>query len=87
MLFRSNHSENAGSNDVIVEVYDINTGDIVASARIFKRASDPITWENITFEIGVPDFTTRKAFGIRLGGSLNNIGSVTMLPNRARLHG
>ena len=82
-----NQSENSGSNYVIVEVYDINTSDIVASARIFKRASEPITWENITFEIGVPDYTTRKAYGIRLGGSLNYRGAVTMLPNRARLHG
>ena len=78
---------NTGSNYVIVEVYDINTGDIVASARIFRNATDPIIWENITFEIGVPDFTTRKAYGIRLGGSLNYNGAVTMLPNRARLHG
>ena len=82
-----NNEGDTGSNYVIVEVYDINTSDIVASARIFKRASDPITWENITFEIGVPDYTTRKAYGIRLGGSLNYTGAVTMLPNRARLHG
>ena len=82
-----NQSENSGSNYVIVEVYDINTSDIVASARIFKRASDPTTWETLTFEIGVPDFETRKAYGIRLGGSLNYNGAVTMLPNRARLHG
>ena len=81
------NAENSGSNYVIIEVYDINTSDIVASARIFRHATDPITWENITFEIGVPDFATRKAYGIRLGGSLNYSGAVTMLPNRARLHG
>ena len=81
------HAENTGSNYVIVEVYDLNTSDIVASTRIFRSATEPIAWENITFEIGVPDFTTRKAYGIRLGGSLNYNGSVTMLPNRARLHG
>ena len=82
-----NHVENSGSNYVIVEVYDLNTSDVVASARIFRRATEPIAWENITFEIGVPDYTTRKAYGIRLGGSLNYSGAVTMLPNRARLHG
>ena len=81
------NAENSGSNYVIIEVYDINTSDIVASARIFRKANEPIAWENITFEIGVPDYTTRKAYGIRLGGSLNYTGAVTMLPNRARLHG
>ena len=80
-------SENSGSNYVIVEVYEIDTGKLEASARIFKRASEGITWETITFELGVPDYTTRKAYGIRLGGSLNHTGAVTMLPNRARLHG
>src|SRR5699024_10333895 len=45
-----NNEGDTGTNYVIVQVYDINTSDIVASARIFKRASEPITWENITFE-------------------------------------
>ena len=82
-----NNASGSGSNYVLVEVYEIETGNIEASARIFKRASEGITWESITFEIGVPDYTTRKAYGIRLGGSLNYSGAVTMIPNRARLHG
>ena len=78
-----------GSNRALVEIVDINTMEVVAAANVFLRAGEDTVWQNLTFEIGVPDFVSPIAYYIRLGTTLktevnNYIG---MLPNRVRMHG
>ena len=82
-------STNTGSNRALVEVVDINTGEVVARLNQFLLASDGVSWHNLTFDIGVPDFETPIAYYIRLGSTLTSSGSnvVDMVVNRVRMHG
>lgn len=82
-------SENAGSNRALVEIVNINTGEVVASLNVFLQANAPTSWHSITFETGVPDFVSGEAYYIRLGSTLASSGSsfVYMIINRVRQHG
>ena len=79
---------NSGSNRAIVEVVDINTGQVVASQNVFLLAKDDASWHNITFDIGVPDYQTAIAYYIRLGSTLvsDSTNYIDMVVNRVRMH-
>lgn len=78
-----------GSNRALVEIVDINTMEVVAAANVFLRAGEDTVWQNMTFEIGVPDFVTPIAYYVRLGTTLQtgNNNYIGLLPNRVRMHG
>ena len=82
-----NYEYDSGSNNVIIEIKDINNGEIVASERIFKRGTDSTSWHSITFEVGVPDYETGLAYQVYMGASLNYNGAVSAIINRRRGHG
>ena len=78
-----------GSNRALVEIIDINTMQVVAAANVFLRAGEDTVWQNMTFEIGVPDFVTPIAYYVRLGTTIrtNSNNYIGLLPNRVRMHG
>lgn len=72
----------------IVEVQDINTGQILGSLRRYLYAGEDTVWENITIDLGVPDFETRKAFGIKIGKGTNTSGTtINIIFNRVSMGG
>ena len=72
----------------IVEVRDINTGEILASHREYITSGEENSWSNITVDLGVPDFSTRKAFEVSLGkGTNTNNTTIRLIINRVSLGG
>ncbi|WP_017548669.1 phage tail protein [Salinicoccus carnicancri] len=65
-----NMEGDSGSNRVLIDVVEISTGQVVESVNEFIRAADSTKWLNITFEMGVPDYVTEKAYQIRIGSTL-----------------
>src|SRR5699024_4364897 len=62
--------EDSGSNAALVEIVDMNAGEVVASLYVFLQANEPVSWRNMTFETGVPDFVSSDAYYIRLGSTV-----------------
>ena len=81
--------EDVGSNRALVEIVDIDTFEVVASLNVLLQANAPVSWHNITFETGVPDFVSRQAYYIRLGSTLasSGVSFVNMIINRVSQHG
>lgn len=76
-----------GSTYAIVEVVDMNTNQVVASASRFVRAGDETVWLNLTFELGVPDFNSLMVYQIRFGSSSASSRSLGLVINRVKGHG
>ena len=76
-----------GSTYAKVDVVDMNTNQVVASVTRFVGANDPTVWENITFELGVPDFKSLQAYQIRFGSSNAISRSLGLVINRVKGHG
>lgn len=70
-----------------VEVVDMNSGQVVASVERFVRAGDGTVWENLTFELGVPDFETLDVYQIRFGSRNADSRSLGLVINRVKGHG
>ena len=75
------------STNAIVEVVDMNTGGVVATVSRFVRAGDGTVWENLTFELGVPDFNSLMVYQIRFGSSSVSSRSLGLVINRVKGHG
>ena len=59
-----------------VEVIEFGSGNIVGTWRRYVPAEGEVIWSNITLDLGVPDFTSRKSFYIRAGTESNSNSSV-----------
>lgn len=71
---------------VLFEVVEIGGG-VVASSRQYVQSGETV-WDNLTVNVGVPDFSTAKAYYLRAG--LENVYNATYLQvviNRVRMHG
>lgn len=66
--------EGSYSSYITVDIIEIG-GSVVASTRRFVRSSESTAWYNLTFEVGVPDFSSRIAYYIRISSSV--MGSAT----------
>ena len=76
-----------GSTYAKVEVVDMNTKQVVATATRFVRAGDATIWENLTFELGVPDFNSLMAYQIKFGSTSATSRSLGLVINRVKGHG
>ena len=70
-----------------VEVVDMNTNQVVASTTRLVRAGDETVWESITFELGVPDFKSLRAYQIKFGSTNAVSRSLGLVINRVKGHG
>lgn len=61
--------EGASSSSITVEVQEIG-GEVVASTTKLIRRDEPTAWSNLTFDIGVPDFSTNIAYYIKISSSI-----------------
>ena len=71
---------------VLFEVVEIGGG-VVASSRKYVQSGETV-WDNVTVNVGVPDFSSPKAYYLRAG--LETVYSATYLQvviNRVSMHG
>ena len=61
--------EGSGSSYVTVEIQEIG-GSVVATTTRFVQRDTPVQWYDLTFELGVPDFSTKVAYYINIKSSV-----------------
>ena len=76
-----------GSTYAKVEVVDMDSGRVVASINRFVVANGDTAWENLTFDLGVPDFNSLKAYQIKFGSTSAISRSLGLVINRVKGHG
>ena len=76
-----------GSTYAKVEVVDMDSGRVVASINRFVVANGDTAWENLTFDLGVPDFNSLKAYQIKFGSTSAASRSLGLVINRVKGHG
>ena len=76
-----------GSTYAKVEVVDMDSGRVVASINRFVAANEDTAWENLTFDLGVPDFNSLKAYQIKFGSTSATSRSLGLVINRVKGHG
>ena len=76
-----------GSTYAKVEVVDMDSGRVVASITRFVVANGDTAWENLTFDLGVPDFNSLKAYQIKFGSTSATSRSLGLVINRVKGHG
>ena len=76
-----------GSTYAKVEVVDMDSGRVVASINRFVVANGDTAWENLTFDLGVPDFNSLKAYQIKFGSTSATSRSLGLVINRVKGHG
>lgn len=71
---------------VLVEIVEIG-GSVLASSRRYVQSGET-DWNNITIDIGVPDFESPKAYYIRAGlETVYNATYLQVVINRVSMHG
>src|SRR5699024_9597473 len=79
--------EGSSSSYVTVDIVEIG-GSVVASTRRLVRSSESTAWYDLTFEVGVPDFSSRIAYYIRISSSVMSSATRALLTvNRVWLWG
>src|SRR5699024_2016464 len=61
--------EGSASSYITVDIIEMG-GSVVASTRRLVRSSESTAWYDLTFEVGVPDFSSRIAYYIRISSSV-----------------
>ena len=61
--------EGSGSSYVTVEIQEIG-GSVVATTTRFVQRDNPVQWYDLTFELGVPDYSTKVAYYINIKSSV-----------------
>ena len=71
---------------VLFEVVEIGGG-VVASSRQYVQSGETV-WGNVTVNVGVPDFSSPKAYYLRAGlETVYNATYLQVVINRVRMHG
>src|SRR5699024_11913419 len=87
----SSHSKSsAGKGNIRArfEVIDINTNEVLGSIQEYIYGGADTTWHTLTVDLGVPDFSTRKAFMFRLGKVTNTSDTfINAIVNRVSMGG
>ena len=87
----SSHSKSgSGSGNVSArfEIVDINTNEVLGSFQRYIYGGEDVAWENLTIDLGVPDFKTRKAFLVRVAKATNTSNTIiNLIINRVALDG
>ena len=82
MLFRSG----TVSAYVLFEIVEIGGG-VVGTSRRFVRSGET-DWDSITVNVGVPDYSTGKAYYLRAGLETVYLASrLQVVINRVSMHG
>lgn len=83
--FGSNVSGSASAY-VLFEVVEIGGG-VVASSRQYVQSGETV-WDNVTVNVGVPDFSSPKAYYLRAGlETVYNATYLQVVINRVSMHG
>src|SRR5699024_7813843 len=61
--------EGSASSYITVQIREIG-GSVVASTTRFVSSSDSRAWYDLTFEVGVPDFSSRISYYISISSSV-----------------
>ena len=87
----SSHSKSStgkGNIRARFEVIDINTDEVLGSIQEYIYGGAETSWHNLTVDLGVPDFSTRKAFMFRLGKVTNTSNTfINAIVNRISMGG
>ena len=71
-----------------VEIVDIDTNQVLSSMNQYLTPGADTVWLTLTANLGVPDFSTRKAFYIRIGKTTNATDTIiNLVINRVSLGG
>ena len=71
-----------------VEIVDIDTNQVLSSMNQYLTPGADTVWLTLTADLGVPDFSTRKAFYIRIGKTTNATDTfINLVINRVSLGG
>ena len=71
---------------VLFEVVEIGGG-VVASSRKYVQSGETV-WDNLTVKVGVPDFSSPKAYYLRAGlETVYNAAYLQVVINRVSMHG
>ena len=72
---------------VLFEVVEIGGGGVVASSRKYVQSGETV-WDNLTVKVGVPDYSTGKAYYLRAGlETVYNATYLQVVINRVSMHG
>ena len=72
---------------VLFEVVEIGGGGVVASSRKYVQSGETV-WDNVTVNVGVPDYSTGKAYYLRAGlETVYNATYLQVVINRVSMHG
>lgn len=72
---------------VLFEVVEIGGGGVVASSRKYVQSGETV-WDNVTVNVGVPDFSSPKAYYLRAGlETVYNATYLQVVINRVSMHG
>ena len=72
---------------VLFEVVEIGGGGVVASSRKYVQSGETV-WDSVTVNVGVPDYSTGKAYYLRAGlETVYNATYLQVVINRVSMHG
>ena len=72
---------------VLFEVVEIGGGGVVASSRKYVQSGETV-WDNVTVNVGVPDYSTGKAYYLRAGlETVYNATYLQVVVNRVSMYG
>ena len=72
---------------VLFEVVEIGGGRVVASSRKYVQSGETV-WDNLTVNVGVPDYSTGKAYYLRAGlETVYNATYLQVVVNRVSMYG
>ena len=85
----SSHTKNGtGTGNVTArfEIVDTGSGEVLGSFQRYIYGGAEVAWENLTIDLGVPDFTTRKSFLVRVAKVTNTSNTfINLIINRVEL--
>ena len=77
-----------GSGNVTArfEIVDTGSGEVLGSFQRYIYGGADVAWENLTIDLGVPDFSTRKSFLVRVSKVTNTSNTfINLIINRVEL--
>ena len=84
----SSHSKGGGTGNVSarIEIVDTESGEVLGSFQRYINGGAEVAWETLPIDLGVPDFTTRKSFLVRVAKVTNASNTfINLIINRVEL--
>ena len=84
----SKSSSGVGNVAARFEIVEMNTNEVLGSFQRYIYGGADTAWETLRIDLGVPDFTTRKAFLVRVAKATNTSNTIiNLIINRVALDG